>query len=295
MKRLSFLIVACLCQIAVCPAVEVLRWERLPLAVHLVVGQERVLFLERQVRIGVPPSVTDRLRAQTADNAVYLRASAALPPTRLQLQDIETGGLVLLDVSAEPASPDQTPLEPIRIVGTTISAHDAHTSHAQSELADTTSRETPLPVLLTRYAAQSLYAPLRTVEPLPGIVRVTLRGDLPLDTLLPTQPIRASALVAWRLNDDWITALKLTNLGSDLVELDPRTLQGDFVAATFQHRSLGPAGEATDTTVLYLITHGHGLADSLLPNIGPVDASLNLTSQGHRHVSKPREETGRAQ
>ena len=295
MKRLSFLIVACLFQIAVCPAVEVLRWERLPLAVHLVVGQERVLFVERKVRIGVPPSVTDRLRTQTADNAVYLRASAPLPPTRLQLQDIETGALVLIDVSAEAASPDQTPLEPVRIVDASTSTHDGHASYAQSEPADTTSRETPVPVMLTRYAAQSLYAPLRTVEPLPGVVRVPLRGDLPLDTLIPTQPIRVSALVAWRLNDEWITALKLTNLGSELVELDPRTLQGDFVAATFQHRSLGPAGKATDTTVLYLITHGHGLADSLLPATAPFDASLNLSSREHRDVSNPREETGRAQ
>ena len=35
-------------------AVEILRWERLPLAVPLVVGQERVVFIERNVRIGVP-------------------------------------------------------------------------------------------------------------------------------------------------------------------------------------------------------------------------------------------------
>jgi hypothetical protein len=37
-------------------AVEILRWERLPLAVPLVVGQERVVFIERNVRIGVPPT-----------------------------------------------------------------------------------------------------------------------------------------------------------------------------------------------------------------------------------------------
>ncbi|WP_458864107.1 DUF3438 family protein, partial [Ralstonia pickettii] len=35
-------------------AIEILRWERLPLAVPLVVGQERVVFIERNVRIGVP-------------------------------------------------------------------------------------------------------------------------------------------------------------------------------------------------------------------------------------------------
>ncbi|WP_134637617.1 DUF3438 family protein, partial [Pseudomonas aeruginosa] len=37
-------------------AVEILRWERLPLAVPLVVGQERVIFIDRNVRVGVPDS-----------------------------------------------------------------------------------------------------------------------------------------------------------------------------------------------------------------------------------------------
>jgi integrating conjugative element protein (TIGR03749 family) len=294
-KRLAFLILACLCRVTLCPAIEVLPWEHLPLAVHLVVGHERVLFVPRKVRIGVPPSVTDRLRAQTADNAVYLRASAPLPPTRIQLQDVESGALILLDVSAEPATPNQTVLEPIRIVNTSASTHDGPASYGQSEPADTTPQETPVPVLMTRYAAQSLYAPLRTVEPLPGIVLIPVRGDLSLDTLLPTQPIRVSPLAAWRLNDEWVTALKLTNLGGQLVELDPRTLQGNFIAATFQHHTLGPVGDATDTTVLYLVTHGHGLADSLLPAVSSFDASLNLPSQERRALSSPREEKGRAQ
>ena len=35
-------------------------------------------------------------------------------------------------------------------------------------------------------------------------------------------------------------------------------------------------GEPTDTTVLYLVTRGHGLADALLPMISPVDAATNL-------------------
>ncbi|MBF3117665.1 DUF3438 family protein, partial [Pseudomonas aeruginosa] len=47
-------------------AVEILRWERLPLPVPLVVGQERVVFIDRNVRVGVPASVGDHLRVQSA-------------------------------------------------------------------------------------------------------------------------------------------------------------------------------------------------------------------------------------
>lgn len=260
-------------------AVEILRWERLPLTVPLVVGHERVIFIERNVRVGVPASVGERLRVQSAGGAIYLRANEPIEPTRLQLQDADTGALILLDVSAEPGD---APLEPMRIIEGTSRAtrygdHDESTARQPTtETARQSTRETPIPVVLTRYAAQTLYAPLRTVEPANGIVRVNLRRDLALDTLLPTLPVRARALAAWRLEDQWVTAIRLTNTSARRIVLDPRALQGDFLTATFQHPDLGPAGDAHDTTVVYLVTRGRGLAQSLLPVISPVDASLNL-------------------
>jgi integrating conjugative element protein (TIGR03749 family) len=238
-------------------AVEILRWERLPLSVPLQVGQERVVFVDRRVRVGVPAAVGERLRVQSAGGALYLRASEALGPTRLQVQDVETGELLLLDVVASEAGAGEGPLEPLRI----ISEEAPSTGEAEQPLP----RSTPLPVVLTRYAAQMLYAPLRTVEPLPGVARVGLRRDLPLQTLLPTLPVQARALAAWRLDDHWVSAVRLSNQSTRWLELDPRALQGAFVAATFQHATLGPAGEATDTTVVYLVTRGQGLAGALLP------------------------------
>ena len=68
------------------------------------------------VRVGVPASVGDHLRVQSAGGAIYLRASEPIPPTRLQLQDVESGALILLDIAAEPAKDGQAPLEPVRIV-----------------------------------------------------------------------------------------------------------------------------------------------------------------------------------
>ena len=88
------------------------------------------------------------------------------------------------------------------------------------------------------------------------------------------------ALAAWRLEDQWVTAVRLTNTTARWLDLDPRALQGDFVAATFQHPTLGPAGQSSDTTVVYLVTRGHGLADSLLPRIGRIDATVNLPPAG---------------
>lgn len=261
-------------------AVEVMHWDRLPLAVPLIVGQERVIFLDRDVRVGVPAAIADHLRVQSADGAIYLRASAPIEPSRLQLQDVANGTLILLDVAAHPAAPKETPLEPVRIVtGHTPStqpapAHDDETNDDTPKVPDT-----PVPVLLTRYAAQSLYAPLRTVEPLDGIAPVPIDRTLPLDTLLPTLPVRGSAWAAWRLDDEWVTAVRLTNTSTQHLDLDPRALQGDFVAATFQHPDLGPAGDDTDTTIVYLVTRGHGLAASLLPAIRPIDVHPAVPSK----------------
>ncbi|MEL7551429.1 TIGR03749 family integrating conjugative element protein [Pseudomonas protegens] len=267
-------------------AVEILRWERMPLAVPLKVGQERIVFIDRNVRVGVPAGVGERLRVQSAGGAVYLRASEPIEPTRLQLQDADTGALILLDIAAEPAQDGEAELEPVRIVeGNSSPAR----SSDQAGIADESPtrvkdqagtrpsrRETPVPVVLTRFAAQNLYAPLRTVEPLPGVMQVNLRRDLDLGTLVPTLPVRSVALASWRLEDQWVTAVRLINSGSGWITLDPRVLQGDFLAASFQHEALGPRGTPEDTTVVYLVTRGHGLAQSLLPAIHRFDPAVHL-------------------
>lgn len=253
-------------------AVEILRWERLPLAVPLQVGQERVVFIERNVRVGLPASLQGKLRVQSAGGALYLLASEAIAPSRLQLQDADDGTLILLDIAAEPVANGQPALEPVRIFETSrLAPRDSEEVSASRPIPPT-----PLPVALTRYAAQSLYAPLRTVEAVPGLDAVSLPNDLKLDSLLPELLLSYRALAAWRLEDLWVTAVCLRNRSAIWIELDPRRLQGDFISATFQHPDLGPQGEAADTTVLYLVTRGHGLAGALLPSISAVDAALNL-------------------
>ena len=44
----------------------------------------------------------------------WLRASEPIEPTRLQLQDADTGALILLDIAAEPPKDGEAELEPVR-------------------------------------------------------------------------------------------------------------------------------------------------------------------------------------
>lgn len=235
-------------------AVEVKYWDRLPLAVPLTVGQERVLMLDEDVRVGLPTAIAGKLRVQSVGGTVYLRAAEALPPTRLQLQSVKAGDIILIDIEALEGS---EALEPVKIV--------AQAQSPDMEVAkDAAPAATPIPVVLTRYAAQNLYAPLRTVAPLPGVRRVPLSDSTAFSTLLPTERVSIKALAAWRLGDYWVTAVKIVNRGPGKVALDPRHLQATLYAATFQHADLGLAGTPEDTTVVYLVTRGGDLKHALL-------------------------------
>ena len=290
MKRLILLLTLGVLVAPLSEATQILRWQRLPLAVSLIVGQERIIFFDRNktLRIGVPAGVAERLRVQSAGGAIYLRASAPIDPVRLQLQDARSGEVILLDVTAQPAVANEPALESLQIIdGDRDDRHERGDSTGPSSVgAIDAAKASPVPVVLIRFAAQSLYAPLRTVEPLAGISAIPLRRDLALDSLLPTLPVHAQALAAWRLDDYWVTAVKITHTRQGWLTLDPRALQGDFIAASFQHPNLGPAGDATDTTVAYLVTRGSGLAEAVLPAISRIDASLN-TRNAPRSNKKP--------
>lgn len=114
----------------------------------------------------------------------------------------------------------------------------------------------PLPVVLTRYAAQSLYGPLRTVEAVPGISPVSLKLPSNLTTVMPSEPVMVTPMAAWSFQGSSVVALQVRNRSADKVVLDPRVIEGQFTTATFQHRWLGRAGTPEDTSVLYLVTSG---------------------------------------
>ncbi|EEI6292593.1 TIGR03749 family integrating conjugative element protein [Salmonella enterica] len=249
-------------------AVELMKWERIPLLIPLSVDHERVVFVDRNVRVGFPAALNGKLRVQSSGGAVYLQASEPFEQTRLQLQDVESGEVILLDITAKN---DNKVLEPVRLVysGDVSSVSEkgiqkgSSVSSGSSDAADNNKTaqkapvyHAPLPVVLTRYAAQSLYAPLRTVEAVPGIHPVNLRLPSRLTTLYPSENVVVSPVGAWGIQDLNVVALKIRNRSSSKVILDARTLSGSFVSATFQHRWLGAVGTPEDTTTLYLVVRG---------------------------------------
>ncbi|MGP2832479.1 TIGR03749 family integrating conjugative element protein [Serratia nevei] len=265
---LSVLPLAATFIVPVAQAEELMKWERIPLQIPLAVGKERVLFADKNVRVGFPPALNGKLRVQSSGGAVYLKADGPFPPTRLQLQDVENGEVILLDVTAS----DKGSAEPVRIVysgdvTSVSSSNDTPAASGGNNAAPGADNGTqakrkkvkynaPLPVVLTRYAAQSLYGPVRTVEAVPGIHPVNPHLPKRITTLYPSEPVAITPLGGWGIGSRNVLALKVQNTASRKITLDPRVLQGQFVTATFQHRYLGPVGTPEDTTTLYLVTSG---------------------------------------
>ncbi|WP_342595581.1 TIGR03749 family integrating conjugative element protein [Salinicola lusitanus] len=253
-------------------AVEILHWDRKPLPVDLPVGSERVIVLDRNVRVGLPREIAsvDTLRVQSAAGAIYLKANKPFDTQRVRIQDVETNEVVLFDLTAKESGASDEEIQVVFPDGGSADASDSASADSSSsgkadrQAGEATQAHTPVPVVLTRYAAQSLYAPTRTLEPVQGINRVAMRLPERMPSLLPSLPVTATPMAAWKFNGWVVTAVRLLNRDpSRAFELDPRWLQGDLYSATFMHPTLGQRGSVRDTTTAFIVTRGQPLAQAL--------------------------------
>lgn len=242
-------------------------WKRIPLTIDLNVNEERIIFVDKNVAVGIPAEIENKLRVQSIGGTVYLKSNDVFELSRLQLRDIESGEIILIDLRSRA---NKGRLEPVRILFNedvaTNNKHLPQTAISDKETMTPPTSQLPIPAALTRYAAQSLYAPLRTVEPLPGVRRVALKLPKSLPTLLPNLYVHSTPLESWGLGEYVVTAVRIKNLSKNPVDLDPHYLQGYFYAATFQHAFLGETGSPEDTTVVYLVTEGNP-SNAFIPQV----------------------------
>ncbi len=221
---------------------ERVQWQKAPIAVALSVGKERMVHFPRPVSVGIPATLQSLLRTQTVNGTVYWMANAAFGRTRVMVREIDGGQTYLVDLSAD----TQVKPSAAMVVFVDETSESENPSGAVSEGARHGY------VSLTRYASQQLYAPPRLLSAVPGIVRVPVQQqNVPL---VRGNRIIAHPLVAWRAGHLYVTAVKLTNRTSTAQTLDPRTLRGAWLSATFQHARLLPAGSDADTTAVYLVS-----------------------------------------
>lgn len=247
--------------------IEHLRWSGIPIPLPLPVGVDRVVRFPFDVRVGPPGKLTDLLQVTSADGAVYLRALAPFEPTLVLVQETEAPGRTFaLELRAK-AGASTTPVEILAPKGDTAEGLGPLEAFAGIEAAPPPKRYGY--IALTRFAAQQLYAPERLLRELDGVYRVPVpdRGTVPLIRTAGTlAEIEATPLASWTDETGlYVTAVRLRNRAARHVVLDPRTaLRGEWLAATFQHARLFPAGHEADTSAVYLIS-ARPFADALGP------------------------------
>ena len=228
------------------PTAERIVWNKVPIPLSLPVGKERIVTFPRDVRAGVPAGLADALRTQSVGGTVYWLARKPFPATRVQVQEIDSGRIYLVDLRADNDAMGSTPVEiVIRPSASKETDELAPPAAPDSERVDYVS--------LTRYAAQQLYAPKRLLRHLPGVQRAPLRIKRAV-ALVRGGAVEAIPLASWRGGDFYVTAVKLRNVTSAPVTVDPRELRGQWLAATLQHARLLPKGDEADTTCVYLVS-----------------------------------------
>ena len=226
-------------------APERIVWNKTPIAIPLVVGEERLVHFPDSVRIGLPQSLTVLLRSQSINGTLYLLAREPFDTTRIIARSETEGPLYVLDVSAELAEPDSPKPPDVQILLDSEPHTDAAESLANKSLSWGYAA-------LTRFAAQQLYAPTRLIPHHPAVVAIPVSAE-PVELVYGAR-IEAVPVAAWKAGLRYVTAVKLTNRTPRPVVLDPRELRGAWLAATFQHNRLLPAGSEADTTAVYLIS-----------------------------------------
>jgi len=156
-------------------------WNKAPIAIPLVVGEERLVHFPDSVSIGLPQSLTPLLRSQSINGTLYLLAKQAFDPTRVMVRSETDGPIYVLDISAAPGGADSRSLPDVQVLLQASQKPPQDLSEdagADQSTSDKQSQSLGY-AALTRYAAQQLYAPTRLIPQQLGVVAIPCVTSLP--------------------------------------------------------------------------------------------------------------------
>ena len=252
-------VVSLLCRFAYAntPVSEEVRvWNNTPMTVVLPVNQDVRVIFPVPVDIQVPADTMQVLESLAPNQTVvYWKASASFDTSRVIATSLDRKTVYLLDlVATADAQPIAVRIEdPNRIINTASPDSEARTVSGQPKASLTD----PAEIVLTRFAAQSLYAPARLVPTNSNIFPVedvSLPSDFPLMDSQQGEYYDVKVVGAWSGYGRYITAVMVTNRSNVAVRINPAFVNGNFTHITPQHLWLDSAGSLENRTTLYLIS-----------------------------------------
>jgi integrating conjugative element protein (TIGR03749 family) len=239
-----------------------------PIKLALSVGQEVQLNFEQPLgRFGTPQSIKNKLQTQLIDKRLWLKASKTFKPTRVLVRS-EQGELsvFLLSANVGQQTIQAYPIKYNVITEAKLPNQNNSNSNNRSNSKNSSSNQqnsSTKPALsyvdLTRFAAQSLYAPKRLLEKI-NLIRIPINTKKAVrlftcsTALACNGNVLARPIATWQSPHLYISAVLLKNTTQQQIVLDPRDLLGQWKATTFHFNRLGKANSPEDTSVVYLVS-----------------------------------------
>lgn len=243
-------------------------WDNRPLPVALPVGKEVRWIFPQDVTVQIPEEMTPKIKTLMPDaHTVYITATEKFSTARVLATSNKDGKVYILDVSAAASNlvEDMRLEDPALLPTADNSSQAKPTSRLiETELPDQHNdapEEKPLldppEIVLTRFAMQTLYAPSRLMPSSERISRAgnaTLPNGFPLMQSTQGERFTFEPVGAWQGFGHYITAVLVVNQSPLRVLVDLTKVRGNFSHITAQHHYIGPKGDLTDRTTLYLVS-----------------------------------------
>ncbi|MBE0471540.1 MAG: DUF3438 family protein [Methyloprofundus sp.] len=228
-----------------------------PVLIGLAIGQERQIVFEESVKAGVPGTIINDLKLSSIGNRLFIEPLNEFSNQRLLVKGAESGTTYVITIQTF----ESDSLDPkVNIYLPRPEASPKHRDQAWSG-SDMPINSYPF---LTRYAMQFLYAPERLVKRHSAIQQITLPPK-PVMIFRCTprssacRSIKATPMVGFKTDRLFATALKLENISSQAMEIDPRLVRvpspNNLLTASTMHGRLLPKETGTKSQTVMVIIH----------------------------------------
>lgn len=241
-------------------------WDNRPLPVLLPVGKEVRWIFPQDVTVQLPEEIAAKVKTLVPDShTVYLTATEKFNTARVLATGNKDGKVYILDVTANGnnVAEDIRLEDPALVKAEGQSPTDKPTSRLiepeseVQEAPDDKPLQDPPELVLTRFAMQTLYAPSRLIPSSERISRAangTLPKSFPLIQSTHGERFSYEVVGTWQGFGHYITAVLVVNQSPIRVLVDLTKVRGNFSHVSAQHYYIGPKGDLTDRTSLYLIS-----------------------------------------
>lgn len=214
---------------------EHVTWDKTPIHINLPLHEERLVKFPSAISI-VDSELESKVHVLKIQDALYFKADEPFANKRLIVQLMPDGEAIILNFTASADIKETNTLEVVlEKPDVTQETQSASTSNLN-------------PVVLTRFAIQSLYAPERLVITPNGVSRTPMQTHKNI-TFVYGASVIAKPLISWHGDGLYVTAVELKNNLNKPVILDPRQLLGHWQTAAFYPTNLlNPRTHKSTTT-----------------------------------------------